>query len=87
MTFEEKTNKLIKHLTDLTDNDYNPLTVTKEVVNDMNLIIHKYGVTLNPKKVEIIYKDRWVKFLGFNIKGDQITLSKSRVKSFQKEIK
>ena len=35
MTFEEKTNKLIKHLTDLTDNDYNPLTVTKEAVNDM----------------------------------------------------
>lgn len=43
-------------------------------------------LTLNPKKVEIVYKDRWVKFLGFNVKGDQITLSKSRVKSFQKEI-
>ena len=43
-------------------------------------------MTLNPKKVEPVYKDRWVKFLGFNIKGDQITLSKSRVKSFQKEI-
>ena len=43
-------------------------------------------MTLNPKKVEIVYRDRWVKFLGFNIKGDQITLSKSRVKSFQKEI-
>lgn len=41
---------------------------------------------LNPKKVEVVCKDRWVKFLGFNIKGDQITLSKSRVKSFQKEI-
>ena len=43
-------------------------------------------MTLNPKKVETVYKDKWVKFLGFNIKGDQITLSKSRVKSFQKEI-
>lgn len=41
---------------------------------------------LNPKKVEILTKDRWFKFLGFNIKGAQITLSKSRVKSFQKEI-
>jgi hypothetical protein len=41
---------------------------------------------LNPNKVEIVYRDKWVKFLGFNIKGDQITLSKSRVKSFQKEI-
>ena len=43
-------------------------------------------LTLNPKKVEIVYKDKWVKFLGFNIKGDQITLHKGRIKSFQKEI-
>ena len=43
-------------------------------------------MTLNPKKVEIVHKDKWVKFLGFNIKGNQITLSKNRVKSFQKEI-
>ena len=41
---------------------------------------------LNPKKVETLYKDRWFKFLGFNIKGDKISLSKSRVKTFQKEI-
>lgn len=41
---------------------------------------------LNPRKVETVYKNKWVKFLGFNIKGDQITLSKSRLKSFQKEI-
>ena len=41
---------------------------------------------LNPRKVEILTKDRWFKFLGFNIKGNQITLAKSRVKSFQKEI-
>lgn len=57
-----------------------------EVINDMNRIISKHGITLNPKKVEPVYKDKWVKFLGFNIKGNQITLSKSRVKSFQKEI-
>lgn len=53
--------------------------VVKSILADMNM-------TLNPKKVEQVYKNRWVKFLGFNIKGDQITLSKSRVKSFQKEI-
>ena len=53
--------------------------VVKSILADMNM-------ALNPKKVEQVYKDRWVKFLGFNIKGDQITLSKSRVKSFQKEI-
>ena len=43
-------------------------------------------MTLNPKKVETVYCDRWFKFLGFNIKGNQITLSKTRVKRFQKEI-
>jgi hypothetical protein len=43
-------------------------------------------MTLNPKKVEQVYRNRWIKFLGFNIKGDKITLAKSRVKSFQKEI-
>ena len=53
--------------------------VVKSILSDMNM-------TLNPKKVEQVYKDKWVKFLGFNIKGDQITLSKGRVKSFQKEI-
>lgn len=41
---------------------------------------------LNPKKVEPIRKDRWVKFLGFSIRGADITLSASRIKTFQKEI-
>ena len=54
-------------------------TIVESMLKEMNM-------TLNPKKVETVYKDRWVKFLGFNIKGDQITLSASRVKSFQKEI-
>jgi len=53
--------------------------ILKERLNEMQM-------TLNPKKVEYVYKDKWIKFLGFNIKGEQITLSKSRVKSFQKEI-
>lgn len=51
----------------------------KAMLSDMKM-------TLNPKKVEQVYKNRWVKFLGFSIKGDMITLSKNRVKSFQKEI-
>lgn len=57
-----------------------------EITNDINRIVSKYGVSLNLKKTETLYKDRWFKFLGFNLKGNQITLSKSRVKSFQKEI-
>ena len=51
----------------------------KKMLNEMQL-------ELNPKKVEILSYDKWFKFLGFNIKGNQITLAKSRVKSFQKEI-
>jgi hypothetical protein len=51
----------------------------KKMLDEMEL-------ELNPKKVEILSKDMWFKFLGFNIKGNQITLSKNRVKSFQKEI-
>lgn len=50
--------------------------------NQLNIMEMK----LNPKKVELIHKDKWFKFLGFNIKGNMISLSKSRVKDFQKEI-
>jgi hypothetical protein len=57
-----------------------------EIISDMNNIISKYGVSLNPRKVQVLYKDEWFKFLGFNLKDNMITLSKSRVKSFQKEI-
>lgn len=41
---------------------------------------------LNPKKVEALSKDRWFKFLGYSIKGNQISLSANRIKTFQKEI-
>lgn len=44
-------------------------------------------LTLNPKKVEFLDKNHWFKFLGFTMKNDQISLSKSRIKKFQKEIK
>lgn len=59
---------------------------TSHVIEDMNRICSKYGVRLNPKKVEPLYADKWFRFLGFNIKGNMITLSKNRVKKFQKEI-
>jgi len=55
------------------------MKILKNELTSMNM-------KLNPKKVEDLYADRWFKFLGFNIRGDQITLSKSRVKKFQKEI-
>lgn len=58
----------------------------KDAFDLLKIMLNDMGMTLNPKKVEVIYKNKWVKFLGFNIKGNQITLSKSRVKNFQKEI-
>jgi hypothetical protein len=41
---------------------------------------------LNPKKVEWLDAQHWVKFLGFSIKGASISLSATRIKKFQKEI-
>ena len=41
---------------------------------------------LNPKKVEYLTADRWFKFLGFSIKGEMVSLSKSRIKTFQHEV-
>ena len=43
-------------------------------------------MTINPKKMELLHPDRWFKFLGFSIRGKDITLSHSRIKAFQKEI-
>lgn len=44
------------------------------------------SMRLNPKKVEYLTEDKWFKFLGFSIRGSQISLSSSRIKTFQKEI-
>ena len=57
-----------------------------DVLEILAFELDKMKLTLNPKKVEMLSSNRWFKFLGFNIKGNQITLSKSRVKKFQKEI-
>lgn len=44
------------------------------------------SMRLNPKKVEYLTADKWFKFLGFSIRGSMISLSSSRIKTFQKEI-
>ena len=46
-----------------------------------------YGLTLNPKKVDSVYDNEWVTFLGFSIKGEKISLSKNRLNKLKKEIK
>ena len=68
------------------DNDDRMVFFARGVLETVKKLLSKMQMTLNPKKVEQVYKDKWVKFLGFNIKGEQITLSATRVKSFQKEI-
>ena len=46
----------------------------------------KMQMKLNPKKVELLSPDKWFKFLGFSIRGRDISMSGSRIKKFQKEI-
>ena len=46
----------------------------------------KMEMKLNPKKVEYLDSAHWFKFLGFSIKGRSISLSQTRIKTFQKEI-
>lgn len=46
----------------------------------------KMQMKLNPKKVEYLDENHWFKFLGYSIKGHNISLSSSRIKTFQKEI-
>ena len=46
----------------------------------------KMQMKLNPKKVEYLDENHWFKFLGYSIKGHNISLSSTRIKTFQKEI-
>ena len=57
-----------------------------EAVEDINRLASQYGIQLNPSKIKPVYVDKYFKFLGFNICGDVITLSKNRVKKLTKEI-
>ena len=48
--------------------------------------VSKRDMGLNPKKIEFLTHTRWFKFLGYSIKGADISLSQTRIKAFQKEI-
>lgn len=48
--------------------------------------LEEKSMRLNPKKVEFLTADQWFKFLGFSIKGSMVSLSSSRIKTFQHEI-
>lgn len=61
-------------------NDY------EEVTDLIEKHLSKLGLTLNAKKIEDIHSNEYFRFLGFEIKGPEITLSQKWVKNFQKEI-
>lgn len=48
--------------------------------------LSNYGLTLNPKKVEFLTKEKFFKFLGYAIRGSEISLTNKWIKHFQKEI-
>lgn len=65
------------------------LFIGKDYEKAMSVLQQRLGemsMTLNPKKVEYLTSDKWFKFLGFSIKGNSISLSSSRIRTFQKEI-
>ena len=65
------------------------LFIGKDYAEAMDILrteLGKMEMSLNPKKVEYLDKSHWFKFLGFSIKGGDISLSQSRIKKFQKEI-
>lgn len=58
----------------------------KNAYNRLKDMLAEMSLVLNPKKVEILCKDKWFKFLGFNMKNNLISLSEKRLKTFQHEI-
>lgn len=48
--------------------------------------LEKMGLSLNAAKTEDVRSDRFIRFLGFDIRGGEITLSRKWVKEFQKNV-
>lgn len=59
----------------------------KKAMEIMECELAGMEMKLNPKKVEYIDNDHWFKFLGFSIKGANLSLSPNRIKTFVSEIK
>ena len=58
----------------------------EKAMSIMEQELNKMQMKLNPKKVEYLDAQHWFKFLGYSIKGRSISLSSTRIKTFQKEI-
>lgn len=48
--------------------------------------LESFGLTLNEQKVEHVQSNKFIRFLGYYIRGDEITLSPKWVKRFQQTI-
>ena len=55
-----------------------------KILEDM---LHLKGLRINTNKLEEIKFDEWFTFLGFRIRGNNVSFSKKSLKLFQKEIK
>jgi hypothetical protein len=65
------------------------LFIGKDYEAAMSVLVQRLdekSMRLNPNKVEYLADDQWFKFLGYSIKGGMISLSSSRIKTFQKEV-
>jgi hypothetical protein len=58
----------------------------EKAMNILQQRLDEKSMKLNPKKVEYLAAEKWFNFLGFSVKGSMISLSSSRIKTFQKEI-
>lgn len=56
----------------------------EQTMRDMST--DELNMEIKEKKKEYIDRTHWFKFLGFSIKGESISLSGSRIKTFQREI-
>ncbi len=58
----------------------------EKAMDILQQLLEEKSMVLNPKKVEDITADKWFTFLGYSIKGEMISLSPNRIKTFQREI-
>lgn len=59
----------------------------KQAMEVMSQMLADLGLTLNPKKVQYITAETPFTFLGFSIRGEQISLSPKRLQTFVKEVR
>ena len=57
-----------------------------EALAELVSMLEEKGLKVNPKKVEKICSEHWFTFLGCNIRGSKVSLSKKSLKNFMNEM-